>query len=480
LETRAASAVRITAPVEIGVLIGAFCFTLVYYACLLDELNTKLDALQQILDGVPWFLDGERSVMTAKTLSTSAPDQPLIDREILATKVFTPATPVSESALFAGRMKELRRVIDTINQRGRHAVIFGERGVGKTSLASVIASRLKVPDATVIAPRVNCDSNDTYTSLWKKVFSQIDLLKKTPAVGFQLSIFEETIKAADVIKENAGPDEVRRLLSLLSTTGMLIIIFDEFDRILDDTTRRMMADSIKALSDHDVPVTVVIVGVADTVDELISQHESIERAIIQTKMPPMSIPEVEQIIDNGMVRLQMTIERTAKSEIAMMCQGFPHYAHALGLHATRACLDRSEVNITHADVDTAIKRCLMDVDQTIKSVYDKAVFSPQKDTLHAHVLLACALVRAGEFGYFTASAVREPLSAITAKSYDIPGFSRHLKDFSEESRGRILQKEGVTRKFRFRFRNPLMKPLIIMKGIAEHRLSVDLLKRYQA
>jgi len=404
---------------------------------------------------------------------------PPIDREILATRVFTPATPVSENALFAGRMKELRKVIDTINQRGRHAIIFGERGVGKTSLASVISSRLSAPDMTVIAPRVNCDSTDTYTSLWRKVFSQIDMLRKTPTIGFQLTIFEETVKAAEVIRENAGPDEVRRLLAVLSGTGLLIIVFDEFDRILDNTTRRMMADTIKALSDHDVGVTIVIVGVADTVDELISQHESIERALIQTKMPPMSVSELEQIIENGMARLQMNIDPEAKAEIALMCQGFPHYAHALGLHATRACLDRGSLRISTADVDTAIKRSLADVDQTVRSVYDKAVFSPQKDTLHASVLLACALVKAGEFGFFTAASVRDPLSAITGKAYDIPGFSKHLKDFSEEPRGRILQKEGETRKFRFRFRNPLMKPLIIMKGISDGRLSKDMLKRYQ-
>jgi Cdc6-like AAA superfamily ATPase len=417
--------------------------------------------------------------VTAKSNPPSGPERPQIDREILVSRIFTPATPVSESALFAGRMNELRQVIDAINQQGRHAVIFGERGVGKTSLASVVASRLSAAGNTpIIAPRVNCDSNDTYASLWRKVFSQIDLLKKIPAVGFQLSIFQETIKAADVLPENAGPDEVRRLLQLLSSTGMLIVIFDEFDRIMDDTTRRMMADTIKALSDHDVTITVVIVGVADTVGDLISQHESIERAIVQIKMPPMSIPEVELIIDNGMVRLNMTIEKAARSEVAMMCQGFPHYAHALGLHATRACLDRGHTNIVHADVGTAINRCLLDVDQTVKSVYDKAVFSPQKDTLHAQVLLACALAKTGEFGYFPASAVREPLSAITGKAYDIPGFSKHLKDFSEDARGKILQKEGVERKFRFRFRNPLMKPLVIMKGINDHRLSVDILKRF--
>src|SRR5271166_1030071 len=120
-----------------------------------------------------------------------------IDREVLVSRVFTPATPISENALFAGRMEQLRRVVDTINQRGQHAIIFGERGVGKTSLASVISSRLRMPDTTVVAPRVNCDSGDTYASLWKKLLSQIDLLRRAPTVGFQMTIFEETVKAAE-------------------------------------------------------------------------------------------------------------------------------------------------------------------------------------------------------------------------------------------------------------------------------------------
>ena len=62
-------------------------------------------------------------------------------REMLdfeAGKVFTPAVPVSERELFSGRIDQLRRVFDAINQHGQHAIIFGERGVGKTSLANII------------------------------------------------------------------------------------------------------------------------------------------------------------------------------------------------------------------------------------------------------------------------------------------------------------------------------------------------------
>lgn len=398
------------------------------------------------------------------------------DREILVSQVFTPATPVSESALFAGRMEQLRRVIDTVNQRGRHSIIFGERGVGKTSLATVIASRLTAQQQ-ILAPRVNCDSGDTFPSLWKKALSRVNFLRRTEAVGFQMNIFERQMQAAEMLDSDATPDAVQQVLSGLAELGAVIVIFDEFDRIQDATARRLMADTIKALSDHDIDATLVIVGVADSVHELIQQHESIERAVVQTKMPPMSIPELQLILDNGMGRLQMEMDPAVRTEIALLCQGFPHYAHSLGLHATRACLDRHALKITSADLDVAIQQALDEVNQTIRSIYDKAVFSPQRDTLHASVLLACALVTPGEFGYFTAANVRAPLSEIIGRPYDIPGYSTHLKGFCTEHRGQILQVTGRARALKYRFRSPLMRPLIIMKGIAEGRLDRQILHR---
>jgi hypothetical protein len=52
------------------------------------------------------------------------------------------------------------------------------------------------------------------------------------------------------------------------------------------------------------------------------------------------------------------------------------------------------------------------------------------------------------------------------KPYDIPAFSRHLKDFCEKKRGAILQKSGTARRYRFRFVNPLMQPYVVMHGLS--------------
>jgi Cdc6-like AAA superfamily ATPase len=389
-------------------------------------------------------------------------------------KVFTPATPVGEETLFAGRWKQLRKVIDTINQPGQHALIFGERGVGKTSLANVISAKLKAPNTNILAPKVNCDSGDDYASLWRKILSQLDLIQNAPTIGFQMQIFEQSSRAAKIIGDDVTPDSIRRMLTVLAGSGIIILIFDEFDRVADQDARRAMADTIKALSDNGVPVTVVIVGVADSVSQLIAEHESIERALVQIQMPRMSKAELKEILENGTERIEMTIDEDAKAHIAVLSQGLPHYTHLLGRHSALAAIEDSRKNISCADVDTAIKQALGDVQQSLRDSYHRAIFSPRKDTIYAQVLLACALSPTNELGWFTPASVREPLSRIMHKRYEIPGFARHLKDFSEPGR-QVLQKDGVKRKFRFRFRNPLMQPLIIMKGIADgHITSADL------
>ncbi|MDE2242032.1 MAG: hypothetical protein KGK01_06175, partial [Bradyrhizobium sp.] len=42
--------------------------------------------------------------------------------------------PIDEEDLFAGRSSEVHRIIETVFSKSKHVVLFGEKGVGKTSL----------------------------------------------------------------------------------------------------------------------------------------------------------------------------------------------------------------------------------------------------------------------------------------------------------------------------------------------------------
>jgi hypothetical protein len=52
------------------------------------------------------------------------------------TNAFTPSTPITSRDSFAGRSREIQKVIGVVTEPGKHAIIYGERGVGKTSLAN--------------------------------------------------------------------------------------------------------------------------------------------------------------------------------------------------------------------------------------------------------------------------------------------------------------------------------------------------------
>ena len=135
--------------------------------------------------------------------------------------------------------------MDTINQKGQHAILYGERGVGKTSLANVLKSFLAQPAPPVACPRINCDGNDTFESVWRKVFDEIELLGKTRSMRFvgQDNLFP--IKSSDLLDQGpVTPDSVRRVLTLLSAGSLPILIIDEFDR-LPPSERVPFADTIK-------------------------------------------------------------------------------------------------------------------------------------------------------------------------------------------------------------------------------------------
>src|SRR4051812_47016590 len=88
--------------------------------------------------------------------------------------VFTPSAPVDDQALFAGRNHELFSVVEATQSAGQHAVIYGERGVGKTSLARIAGSICA--EQGQITMRVNCEATDTFDSLWVKVADELSIV----------------------------------------------------------------------------------------------------------------------------------------------------------------------------------------------------------------------------------------------------------------------------------------------------------------
>jgi hypothetical protein len=246
----------------------------------------------------------------------------------------------------------------------------------------------------------------------------------------------------------------------------LVIFFDEFDRLNDPEVHRLFADTLKTLSDEVLQVTIVVVGVADNVNELIYEHVSIERAIMQIHMPRMSRLELAKIVRQGLKSVDMRAEAPATSHITALSQGLPHYTHLLAQQAAVSAVYNGDGKVVYiADVEEAVTSALKFAQESIRDLYYRATYSA-RENMYKQVLLACATAQADEKGFFPAAAVRDSLSVIMARPLDIPQFAAHLNALSSD-RGPVLNKDGRVKRFRYRFLNPLMQPYIVMKGLAD-------------
>lgn len=400
---------------------------------------------------------------------TPTPSDNMIEKARLISRVsqaFSPGAPIDEYALFAGRHTQVREIISAITQRGQHVIIFGERGVGKTSLANVLSELLNHADLRAVeAGRINCDSTDNFSTIWKKVFREIPLDIKTINIGFLKEESKKTTSLDTFLSEKVTPEDIRYILEHIKSPT--IIIIDEIDRVKTKQATALLADTIKTLSDHSVNTTIVLLGVADSVDQLITEHRSIERSLVQVRMPRMSHDELLELLDKGFTKAGMTIDNRVREEIAFLSRGLPHFTHLLGLEAALSAAWQERTNVTETDLGHAVGKAVERTHQSILSAYHKATSSSRKSSLYASVLLACALAETDSLGYSAASDLRSPMSMILGKPCDIGTFSRHLNDFCEPHRGPILQRVGSRHRFRFRFINPMMQPFLVMKGLAD-------------
>lgn len=394
------------------------------------------------------------------------------EQSLQVSRVFTPTAPVDEKSLFAGRRDQLKKVIDAVNQKGQHAVIYGERGVGKTSLANVLSSFLPTYGArTLLTPRINCDGADSFASVFGKAIQEILLISAERGISIEDGALPGFLPSGGVMSGDFSPDNVRRILTLISKKFVPVIVLDEFDR-LSEATKQAVSDTIKSLSDHSVDATIVVVGVAESVVDLIREHESVERALVQVFMPRMSKKEIGEIILNGCARLELEVEAEAVAAIQLLSQGLPHYAHLIGLYAARQAVETETMLVNVSAVRSAIDEAVNNSQHSIQNLFHTATMSPRKDNIFSEVLFACAMAEVDEMGYFAAKDVRTPIREITGKEYEIPSFSQHLNEFTEDKRGPILKKIGTPRRYRFRFLNPLMQPYVVMQGVKRGKLKL--------
>jgi len=177
-----------------------------------------------------------------------------------------------------------------------HVVLYGERGIGKTSLVHILADIAR--ESRYHVAYASCGSGSRFDEIFRGVLKDIPMLytKNANPAGRDV---ESGASLADLLPE--GTFDARHLGDICATiTGTrVLVILDEYDRIQDPSFRQSIAELVKNLSDRAARVQLVIAGVSANLQELVGYIPSIRRNVVGLPMPRLDSKEIAALIDIG-------------------------------------------------------------------------------------------------------------------------------------------------------------------------------------
>jgi len=299
------------------------------------------------------------------------------------------ARPIQTEEHLKGREKVLSDLVDALRSPGRHAFIYGYRGVGKTSLAQTAAFRIqsaKRPPAIV-----SCETSSTFESVIRDVVIQaagLNPLATSRQSGLSGGLTFAGMGANASMSGSSVPpnvqitgvaDAVNLLNFVAQDKSELTIVIDEFDQIVDAEQHRKFANLIKQISDRGIAVRVILCGIAETAEALLSEHASIFRQVHATEVERLKPQARLDIIDDALKALGMTIPRGLCYRISSISDGFPSFVHLVTEKVLTATFDENLLETNGTTYERGLEDAVRSVELTLKRTYERAVHRNTKN-----------------------------------------------------------------------------------------------------
>ena len=178
---------------------------------------------------------------------------------------FSPRVPIDSRSLFCGRINQISQLMEIVEAES-HGILFGERGVGKTSLVYILNELLNEVIGKSFVLHIPCNTVPSFNEIARHVANKLTFFRRTKRVGFSSDDTVEQIDLSSMLSGEPTVAEVGDILGFLKPPA--VIVLDEFDRIRNSDDRTKIANLVKSLSDKSAGVTLVLVGVAHDVLEL--------------------------------------------------------------------------------------------------------------------------------------------------------------------------------------------------------------------
>jgi hypothetical protein len=408
-------------------------------------------------------------------------------RRAVYLNAFRPALEMTDPARFAGRVQQVRQLADSLQQAGSFPLIYGDSGLGKTSLAvqaqqiamgdtrllgNIGSLDLALPDdRTFLTLFVTCsDSVHDVEALLQLMINAAEdvvpatddpsaasqLVDRTTSRKVTLKLFEAEIvrKYSPIALRSSFQslslrERLQRLVRLLNQTyaSPVLIVVDELDRM---PSKVGLGSLVRLLSNEDLKF--LVVGIAEDTIDLISDHSSVERIVTPIAVPRMSRPELAEAVDLAVKALHeagssLRFDEPARKRLVEISGGFPWFIHVIGQASVMLAVERGLQQVGVDQVNRAVRELVSnEYARLFRDRYGRAVRESSKREITLKVL---AHWRSPDIPASAAYA------ALRRVGLNDPG--RYRSQLATETFGGVLLPRSDTDRDVIRFRNEMFR-----------------------
>ncbi|MCA8892722.1 MAG: ATP-binding protein [Hyphomonas sp.] len=325
----------------------------------------------------------------------------------LISRHFTPSKEISSVEKLKGRESELLTIRRALPSQGRHVFIFGDRGVGKTSLA--VTSAFLHNDSSSLPIYVLCGEGMTFFEVIQAIANatvpldeRIKNQKQSGALNLKLPDALGGFGVGGKFSNESAtelprPGNINEALDVLryvasKRTGRTVIIIDEFDRIRDKTQKNLFAEFIKNVPTLSDDVKLIMCGIGQNVDDILGAHPSAGRYFEPVPVQKLHHDDLWSIITDAADEAGIKIPELMLRRIGIVSDQFPHFVHLLGDCLFWAIFDDPE-EVTTAKPEhyrTALKGALKKTERDLALAYQKATEKSKNKQDYEEALWAIA------------------------------------------------------------------------------------------
>tara|TARA_R110002050_G_scaffold71891_3_gene154713 strand:+ start:99969 stop:101330 length:1362 start_codon:yes stop_codon:yes gene_type:complete len=388
--------------------------------------------------------------------------------------------PIRSIEHLFGREKEMALIDEALSAEGRNVFIYGDRGVGKSSLAAAAASQYQSADNEYI--QIGCGPD---TEFYKTIEDLADrVIKKasgqrnydvTQALDVKFYSVKWNKREENVVipKVNSIYTAVEAIVEVVKFHSEApIIIIDEFDQIESEKERKLFATYLKSLGDRGVNIKFIITGVAQSLKQLLADHGSGFRQLDTINLERLYWGPRETIVTAAIKSFNLTIEHEVVHTIAKISNGFPYFVHLLTEKVLWSTFnDEHEINHIDADLfNIALEKAISSIGAHLQTPYDAATLHRTND--YREILWATAdsesTIRYIDGMFKSYLRIHKKLYGINPKAESRPlskkSFSARLGNLKKEQYGTVLE-NVADKKGLYSYRENILRGFVAMKAL---------------